>query len=394
MEYNFDEIIDRHNTGALKYDALKPRWGRDDLLPLWVADMDFRTPPVVMEALRKRCEHDILGYTMKPDRYYQAIIDWQQHRFGWRVNRDEIDFTSGIVPGLAFAVSCFTDPGDRVLIQPPVYHPFAWVTRRNGRKIINNPLILENGQYRMDLRGFQKAVKGCKLFILCNPHNPGGRVWSRQELEAIADICHENGTLVLSDEIHADLTQPGHQHIPFATVSEKARTNAITFMAASKAFNMPGLSSSYNIIKNPVVRRRFVRFLEASELNQGHLFAYDPVTAAYSPQGEEWLNQMLRYVQRNIDFVDTFLQENMPRIKAIRPEASYLIFLDCRQLHLSQPELVNLFVDGARLALNDGAMFGKEGIGFMRLNAGCPQSILKQALIRLQTAYHTLPHIQ
>lgn len=391
MKYDFDEITDRFRTDAVKTDGMKAIWGREDLIPLWVADMDIKTPPFIMEALKKRCEHEVLGYALKPDAYYEAIAGWLKKRYRWDVKREEIDFTSGIVPGIAFGVCCFTEPGDRVLIQPPVYHPFAWVTRQNGREIVTNPLILENGNYRMDLTGLKEKIKGCKLFILCNPHNPGGRVWTREELEAVADICYENGTLVLSDEIHADLTLPGFRHTPFATVSEKAAMNCVTFMAASKAFNIAGLSSSYNIICHPDIRRQFARYLEASELNLGHLFAYAPVIAAYTPQGEEWLNQLLRYIQGNIDFTDRFLQERMPRIKAIRPQASFLVFLDCRELHLKQDELVRFFVEEAHLALNDGAMFGQEGTGFMRLNIGCPRSVIDTALTQLEAAYRRLP---
>lgn len=386
MKYNFDEVIDRAGTDALKVDAVKPRWGRDDLLPLWVADMDFRTAPFILDAIRQRCENGILGYTCKPVSYYHAIEKWLLNRFDWSVSKEQISFTPGIVPGIAFVLNCFTKPGDKVLVQTPVYHPFFLVTEHNNREVVYNPLVLENGQYRMNLEHFKEVIKGCKLFILCNPHNPGGRVWSKEELSAIAEICYDNGTLVLSDEIHADLTLPGFKHTPFAKVSEKARLNSIVFMSPSKAFNMPGLSSSYCIIENNEIRKKFHNFLSASELSEGHVFAFISVAAAYE-QGTDWLNQLLDYIQKNIDYVDNYLQKNMPRIKIIRPQASYLIFLDCQELGLSQPELVDFFVDKAHLALNDGAMFGKEGTGFMRLNAGCPRSILQKALGQLETAY-------
>ncbi len=387
MNYNFDEIIDRTGTDALKLEALKPRWGRDDLLPLWVADMDFRTPPFVMDALRKRCENEILGYTCKPASYFKSIEQWLLNRYDWKVSKELINFTPGIVPGIAFVLKCFTKPGDKVLVQIPVYHPFFLVTEHNHREVVYNPLILENGQFRMNLEHLKQVIKGCKLFILCNPHNPGGRVWTKEELVAIADICYENGTLVVSDEIHADLTLPGFTHTPFAKVSEKARLNSIVFMSPSKAFNMPGLSSSYCIIENSEIRKKFSTFLNASELSEGHIFAFISVVAAYE-QGTEWLNQLLNYIQGNIDFMDEYLQKNMPLIKIIRPQASYLIFMDCRKLRFTQKELVDFFVDKAHLALNDGAMFGKGGTGFMRINAGCPKAILEKALKQLQTAYN------
>ena len=385
MKYNFDEIIDRRGTESVKWDAVSERWGRNDLLPMWVADMDFRTPPFVMEALRKRLEHEVLGYTFACEEWYTSIINWLQNRHGWKVKREELTFMPGIVRGLAFAIQCFTEKGDKVMVMPPVYHPFFLVTEKNKREVVYSPLVLRDGQYYIDFDRFRKDIQGCKLLILSNPHNPGGRVWTREELEQIAEICYESKTLVISDEIHADLTLPPYQHITFALVSEKARQNSLVFMSPSKAFNMPGLASSYCIIENKEICRCFQEYMEASELSEGHLFAYLSVAAAYS-NGTEWLDQVLAYIQSNIDFTDAFLSEYIPDIKMIRPQASYLVFLDCRTLGLNQKELVDLFVDGAHLALNDGAMFGKEGEGFMRLNVACPRSVLEKALKQLKEA--------
>lgn len=385
MKYNFDEIIDRRGTESVKWDAVSERWGRNDLLPMWVADMDFRTPPFVMEALRKRLEHEVLGYTFACEEWYTSIINWLQNRHGWKVKREELTFMPGIVHGLAFAIQCFTEKGDKVMVMPPVYHPFFLVTEKNKREVVYSPLVLRDGQYYIDFDRFRKDIQGCKLLILSNPHNPGGRVWTREELEQIAEICYESKTLVISDEIHADLTLPPYQHITFALVSEKARQNSLVFMSPSKAFNMPGLASSYCIIENKEICRCFQEYMEASELSEGHLFAYLSVAAAYS-NGTEWLDQVLAYIQSNIDFTDAFLSEYIPNIKMIRPQASYLVFLDCRTLGLNQKELVDLFVDGAHLALNDGTMFGKEGEGFMRLNVACPRSVLEKALKQLKKA--------
>ena len=250
MKYNFDEIIDRRGTESVKWDAVSERWGRNDLLPMWVADMDFRTPPFVMEALRKRLEHEVLGYTFACEEWYTSIINWLQNRHGWKVKREELTFMPGIVRGLAFAIQCFTEKGDKVMVMPPVYHPFFLVTEKNKREVVYSPLVLRDGQYYIDFDRFRKDIQGCKLLILSNPHNPGGRVWTREELEQIAEICYESKTLVISDEIHADLTLPPYQHITFALVSEKARQNSLVFMSPSKAFNMPGLASSYCIIEN------------------------------------------------------------------------------------------------------------------------------------------------
>lgn len=385
MKYNFDEIIDRRGTESVKWDAVSERWGRNDLLPMWVADMDFRTPPFVMEALRKRLEHEVLGYTFACEEWYTSIINWLQNRHGWKVKREELTFMPGIVRGLAFAIQCFTEKNDKVMVMPPVYHPFFLVTEKNKREVVYSPLVLRDGQYYIDFDRFRKDIQGCKLLILSNPHNPGGRVWTREELEQIAEICYESKTLVISDEIHADLTLPPYQHITFALVSEKARQNSLVFMSPSKAFNMPGLASSYCIIENKEICRCFQEYMEASELSEGHLFAYLSVAAAYS-NGTEWLDQVLAYIQSNIDFTDAFLSEYIPDIKMIRPQASYLVFLDCRTLGLNQKELVDLFVDGAHLALNDGTMFGKEGEGFMRLNVACPRSMLEKALKQLKEA--------
>lgn len=389
MKYNFDEVIDRRGTDAVKIDGMKETWGRTDLIPLWVADMDFATPPFILDAIRHRCEHPILGYTVKPESYYHAISGWVKRRYGMEVSKEHLNYVPGIVPGLGMALNCFTGPGDKVMIMPPVYHPFAWLVRRNGRRLVECPLKLENGTYRMDLELFRRSIKGVRVFILCNPHNPGGVVWTKEELEAVADICAEDNVIVFSDEIHADLTLPPHRHVPFAMISERAKTNSVTFMAPSKAFNIPGLAASHTIIYNEGLRKRFRTYLEAGELDMGHALVYPAVEAAYT-RGDEWLEQCLAYIRGNIDYVDTYLKENLPEIKAMRPQASYLVWLDCRGLGLSHEALVDFFVSGAGLALNDGAMFGKEGEGFMRMNVGCPQSILKQAMEQLKEAYSRL----
>ena len=386
MKYDFDEIIDRSGTAAVKTDALQENWGRTDLIPLWVADMDLPTAPFVTEALQRRCQHGIFGYTMKHEGYYNAIIRWNWMRYNFLIEKENIHFVPGIVPGIALAINALTQKGDKVMIQPPVYHPFRFVCERNGREVVTNPLKWVDGKLRMDMEDFREKVKGCKVFILCNPHNPGGLVWSKEELQEVAHICAQEGVIVFSDEIHADLTLPPLEHHPFASISEEARQNSVTFMSPSKAFNMPGLTASHAIIFNPELRQRFENFMEACELGMGHAFAFIAVEAAYS-HGTEWLIQCLFYIQRNIDYVDRFLQEHTPKIKAIRPQASYLIWLDCRELGLSQKELNHFFVDQAHLALNDGEMFGKEGIGFMRLNVGSPRSIIEKAMQQLAEAY-------
>ena len=389
MTYDFNQVIDRSGTSAIKLEGLMEHWGRTDLIPLWVADMDFATAPFVTEAIRQRLDNPVLGYTAKPDSYYQAIIHWNKNRYGLDVEKEMIGFVPGIVPGIGMALNAFTEPGDKVLIQPPVYGPFHWLNERNGRTLVTNPLKLVDGMYRMDMEAFREQVKGCKVFILCNPHNPGGIVWKEEELQQVAEICHEEGVLVFSDEIHADLTLPPYKHRPFALVSEKARMNSVTFMSPSKAFNMPGLTSSHALIFNPSLLEKFRKYIEACEFDLGHVFAFLSIEAAYS-HGTEWLDQCLAYIQGNIDYVDAFLKAHASKIKAIRPQASYLVWLDCREMGLSQEALNDFFVDKAHLALNDGLAFGEEGRGFMRLNVASPRSVLEQAMKQLAEAYEVL----
>ena len=389
MKYDFDQVIDRRGTSAIKLEGVKEMWGRDDLLPLWIADMDFATAPFVTEAIRRRLDNPVLGYTAKPDSYYQAIINWNKNRYGLEVEKEMIHFVPGIVPGLGMALNTFTEPGDKVMIQPPVYGPFHWLNTRGDRTLVTNPLKMVDGTYRMDMEAFREQIKGCKVFILCNPHNPGGIVWTEEELQQVADICYEEGVLVFSDEIHADLTLPPHKHRPFALVSEKARMNSVTFMSPSKAFNMPGLTSSHALVFNPKLRRKFHAFLESCEFDLGHVFAFLAVEAAYS-NGTEWLDQCLTYIQGNIDYVDAFTREHTPKIKVIRPQASFLVWLDCREMGLSQEALVDFFVDKAHLALNDGTAFGQEGTGFMRLNVATSRSVIEQAMKQLAEAYSGL----
>lgn len=389
MKYQFDTVIDRRGTSSVKWDRMEALWGRTDILPLWVADMDFATAPFVLEAIKERCNHPVLGYTDKSDNYYQSIVGWVKARYGMEITREMLNYVPGVVAGLGMAIHCFTSPGDKILIQTPVYPPFSWLVTRNKRTLVTGSLIQENNTFRMDLKDFSEKIKGVKVFILCNPHNPGGIVWDKETLQEIARICAENKVLVFSDEIHADLTLPPCRHLPFAMVSDEAKMNSVTFMSPSKAFNMPGLAASHAIIFNESLRKQFADYLSSGELDGGHLFAFTGVEAAYS-HGTEWLETCLSYIQSNIDFVLGFLEKHTPKIKAMRPHASYLLWLDCRELGLSQPELNRFFVDKARLGLNDGETFGKEGVGFMRMNVAAPRVILEQAMKQLEEAYKNL----
>lgn len=386
MKYDFDEIVPRKHTDCLKYDNVKEMFGTDEILPMWIADMDFRTPAFIVDAIRKRLNHEVLGYTYCCSRWKPAIQGWVSRHYGWNVQPHEIGFVGGIVPAISFALQCFTNPGDKVLIQPPVYHPYHHVTHDLGRTLVTSPLKLVDGQLQVDFADFEEKIKGCKVFLLCNPHNPCGRVWTKEELKRMCDICVGNNVLIISDEIHCDMALKGFTHTPFATVSEEAKNNSITFMAASKTFNIAGLKSSYHIIQNESIRTQYQEFLRKSELDTAHLFATGPVATAYE-QGDEWLKQMLEYVEDNIDFMEQYLKDNMPKMGMIRPQASYLVFLDARGLGLPHDELVDFFIREAKVGLNDGAMFGEGGSGFMRMNLGCPRATLVKALEQIKSAY-------
>lgn len=385
-KYNFDLVTDRRGTNALKLEVLEERYGRPDLLPMWVADMDFESPPCVKEAICERARHGIFGYTCPSPEYYQSIIDWVSGRHGWDIRKEWISFIPGIVKGIAFVIDCFTQPGDKIIIQPPVYHPFRMVTEMHGRQVANNQLVFDGENYRMDFESLRVLTKDAKVLVLCNPHNPGGRVWTQEELRQVAAICHENKVLVVSDEIHSDLALNGHKHIPFATVSPEAAEGSITFMAPSKTFNIAGIVSSFSVVPNVHLRKKFYDYLKSSELEEGHIFAYLAAEVVYR-EGGGWLDQMKDYLWENICFTERFFGENMPQVKVIRPQASFLVWLDCRQLGMTQSELVSFFVNDAHLALNDGAMFGPGGEGFMRLNVGTPRIILEKCLKQLAEAY-------
>lgn len=391
MQYNFDEIIDRTGTNAFKTDAMKARIGKENLLPLWVADMDFKSAPPILEALEKRVQHGIFGYTMPTQSYYDALINWVKDLYNWNVSKEEISYIPGIVKGIAFAIDCFTNEGDKIIIQPPVYHPFRIVPQAHKRTVVENPLLFDGEKYTMDLAGLKKLAQGgdCKMLILCNPHNPIGLVWDNDTLKELAEICYDHNILVISDEIHAEIIHQNKVHIPFATVSEKAEKNSITLMAPSKTFNLAGIVSSYAIIKDRALRMQYYNYLKRSDLDQGTLFAYLTTEIAYT-KCNDWRKEMIDYVWQNTLYVQQFLQQNIPTIKAILPEASFLIWLDCTALNLSQEKLIELFRDKAGLALNDGETFGSQGKGFMRLNVGCSRLLLEQAMQQLKEAVDNL----
>ena len=386
MKYNFDEIIDRHNTGAIKIEKCKALFGTDDLIPLWVADMDFRTPEFITNSIIQRLEHPILGYTTACEDYYQSVLNWIEHLHHWKVERQWLGFLPGIVPGLAFSVNAFTQPNDEIIVQPPVYPPFLNVPTKNDRKVVYNPLKEINGCFEMDFDDLERKITGrTRLFILCNPHNPGGRAWDKDTLIQLAEICYKHGILVVSDEIHSDMALPGNRHTPFATASELAEQNSITYMAPSKTFNMAGLISSSYIIPNKDIRKKFSEYLENSELANGNIFAYFAARAAYQ-NGTEWLKQMIDYIQGNMEYVVDFLHQHVPQIKPMIPQASFLIWLDCSGMNMNSNEIQDFMVKKAKLGLNKGITFGPGGERHLRLNIGCPRSVLNEAMSLLKKA--------
>ena len=387
MTYDFDKIIDRHGTGALALDVLQERYGKADLMPLWVADMNFATPQFITDAMKRRLDHSLFGYTVVPKDFWPTVTRWIDTHHQWTVREEWMRFVPGIVKGIGFVVNVFVKPDEKVIIQPPVYHPFRLTPAGNGREVVMNPLIRhDDGSYSMDFDNLAEVADDkCRLLILSNPHNPAGIVWDEETLRRLAHFCAERGIIVISDEIHCDMALFGNRHHPFASVSEEAAQCSITFGAPSKTFNIAGIVSSYCIVPNEELRNRLFSWMAANELDEPHIFAPIATMAAFN-EGEEWRRQMLHYIEGNIMFVEDYLKENLPQIKPLRPQASFLVWLDCRGLRLQHDALVHLFVDEAGLALNDGEMFGKGGEGFMRMNIASPRAVLREALGRLKNA--------
>ena len=390
MKYDFDKIIDRKGTGALKYDALKERYGRDDLLPLWVADLDFETPDFITDAIRKRLDHSLFGYTITPAELWDTVAKWIYEHHEWKVRTEWLTFIPGVMKGVGAVINTFVKEDEKVIILPPVYHPFRLTPLGNEREVVYSPLKRVGDSYEIDFDNLARVADDkCRLLILSNPHNPAGITWSRETLTRLADFCHERNIIVISDEIHSDLALFGNRHIPFASVSDKAAEISITFGAPSKTFNTAGIVNSYAIVPNDTLRRRFFKWLDANELSEPHLFAPIAIIAAFT-KGEEWRRQLISYIEGNILFLEDYLSRNIPQIKPIRPQATFLVWLDCSGLGLDHERLVDLFVNKAHLALNDGEMFGLGGEGFMRLNVGTPRALLCKALDQLTEAVCTL----
>ncbi|MDF2681358.1 MAG: cystathionine beta-lyase [Brevibacillus sp.] len=390
MKYDFDQVINRVNTACEKWDDLQNRFGVSDAIPMWVADMDFKSPPAVIEALRQRVEHGIYGYTYRPDSYSEAIVDWVERRHDWSIDRKWIAHSPGVLAALSVIIHSFSQHGDKVIIQTPVYHPFSRIIQSLGREVVNNPLKLENGRYTIDFADLEAKIdSGVKILVLCNPHNPVGRVWTQEELAMLGQICIKNNILVISDEIHCDLVYKGHKHIPFASISEEFADHSITCIAPSKTFNVAGLQTSCIIIPNEKLRDIFNQSINSLNIGSPNMFGIIAGEIAYQ-YGEEWLEQVIDYLQGNLDFLVRYFQENIPQIKVIQPESTYLVWLDCRELALATEKIDKFMLNKARVAMNEGYIFGEDGIGFMRMNIACPRSILERSLRQIEEAVNLL----
>lgn len=386
-KYNFDELVPRKGTNSIKYDALENFFGSPDVLPLWVADMDFKTPDFIVDAIKERAAHEIYGYTFKPDSYFEAVIGWMKRRHNWDIKKEWISSSPGVVAGLTMAVETFSKPSDGVIVQPPVYFPFFDCVKGTNRQMIENPLKLENGRYTFDFEDLKsKITENTSLLLLCNPQNPGGMVWTREELTKLTTICIENNIMIISDEIHSDLIFEGQQHIPLASISEEVAQNCMICMAPSKTFNVAGLSSSLVIIPNKRKFAAYERALGVGHLGMGNIFGSVALEAAYA-NGDEWLAQMLDYLWENYLLLEGFFAANLPRVKVMKPEATYLVWLDFSDYGMKNQELSKFATEKAKVALNDGGRFGTGGDGWLRLNIGCPRSVLQEGLERIKSAF-------
>ncbi len=395
--YDFDTPIDRHGTDCFKWDALPAMYHRDDLTPMWVADMDWRSPDFVLDAIRQRLDHPVLGYTMPSVAYWQAVTAWLAKHYGIQTTKESLHFIPGIVAGISYALLALTEPGNRVLVTTPVYPPFLNLPRASGRELVCSPLKIAGGhgtpcpyRFEIDFADFERKAEGCKMFIMSNPHNPAGTIWGEAALRRVADICERNHMLVVSDEIHADLVLPRRKHVSYSTVSDAAARHSITFMAPSKTFNIAGLGSSVCFISNEALRRRFYGWLDALGVAGGNIFAFTAAEAAFA-HGEEWRQQMLVYLNGNVQVLKEFLAERLPEVKAVLPEASYLAWLDFSAYGIPHKELADRFINEAHVVMNDGTTFGvhDDAIGgnayqgCFRLNLGCPKTQLLDVLERI-----------
>ena len=386
---DFDHVIDRNEYPTLKWNKLLliEHFGSEDVIPLWVADMDFLTPSVVIDSLLKRAKHGIYGYEYKKDGYIDAFINWYANRHQWSIDQTHIEFCPSVLNAIAVLINLHSEKGDGIIIQPPVFFEFRMVIRSNDRRIIKNPLILDNGKYQMDFGDLEEKAANPKnkMMIICNPHNPIGRVWTREELARAGEICRRHNVLIISDEIHGDIVYGSNRYTPFISISDELAQVSFACLSPAKTFNIAGMIDAMAVIPNEEYRQRFHDFTHRFQINKTNVFASAAIEAAYS-EGSKWLDDLLVYLQSNIDFLKSYLDENLPQVKLVEPEGSYLVWFDFRELGLEAKELERFLAQKARLALNSGYWFGREGAGYARMNIACPQSTLYEAMSRLTNA--------
>jgi len=384
--WNFDEPDKREGTDCIKYDRREEIFGVKNVIPMWVADMDFNTPDFVVESLEQRLKHKIFGYSFRPDEYYVSMINWLKSRHNWNVEKDWISFCPGIVPALNFCTLAYTQPGDSIIVQPPVYFPFFSAAESHGRKLIYNRLIESEGKLVMDYNSLVAGIDAkTRMIFISNPHNPVGRVWTPEELNNLADICLNNNILIISDEIHCDLALPGFTHTPIASLSEKIAAKTVTLIAPSKTFNLAGLSTSSVIIPDPSLRKSFNRIVENLHIGNGNIFGTIASISAYT-NGHKWLEALLDYIDHNVEFVMDYCRKMIPEIIPVQPEATYMIWLDCRKFGMTGKEIQTFFVSKAGVGMNEGSTFGPGGDGFMRMNLGATHSTVMKALEQIEKA--------
>ena len=390
MNYNFDTIIDRSNNFAAKWSEMDKKYGTNDLIPMWVADMDFKAAPCIIDALRNRLEQGIYGYTTRPNSYNESIVNWVSRRFGWNIKSEWLVFSPGVIPAISILIQELTNEGDKIMIQEPVYSPFNSVVKDNKRELVISPLKkLEDGNYVMDYEDIEAKIKDVKIFILCNPHNPVGRVWTKEELKQLGDICIKHNVKVISDEIHSDIIFKGYKHIPFASICKEFEQNSITCMAPTKTFNIAGLQMSQVILPNEDDYKALDSAFARIDIRRNNAFSLVATEASYN-HGEEWLTDFIDYLEGNMDFAVDYIEKNMPKLKVRKPQGTYLLWVDFSELGLSDDEVAKFLVENAKVALNNGPSFGIGGQGYQRINLACPRSMVEEALTRIKNAIDLL----
>ena len=390
MKFNFDKIIDRTNNFSAKWSEMNKNFGTNNLLPMWVADMDFLTAPCVMEALKDRLEQGIFGYTTRPSSYNESIVNWLDNRFSWKINQEWLMFSPAVITSISLLIQNLTQKNDKIMIQEPVYSPFHSIVESNERSLVISPLVkLDDGSYVMDYEDIEAKIKDVKVFILCNPHNPVGRVWTREELTRLGEICLKHNVLVISDEIHSDIILKNHKHTPFASISKEFRENTITCMAPTKTFNLAGLQSSFLVISNPYYYEVMDKAFSILDIKRNNAFSLVATEAAYN-YGEDWLYELIKYIEDNVDFAIDYIKNHIPQLKVKKPEGTYLLWVDFSNLNVDKKDLKNALINKGRIALSDGSSFGIGGDGYYRINLACPRSMVLEGLKRIEFAINSL----